>query len=182
MLFLAIISTISTAALAVITFFYARINARMLREMRQAREMDLQPMLSASLIFFRQEELPEGGLNIKAISLRNIGNAPAMNARINSKFSVGEFCKKGEFLIGQMGIEEKKITMSELLMGEQINLAFEMIKEIHKRNDVRQLTFHLIMSYFNSYGIRFETSLVFDNDLSKNWKLTSQEHIFYKKL
>ena len=178
MLVLAILTTSSTIALAIITFFYVRINARILREMKQARENALQPMLSAELIIFRQEELPEGGLNLKAISLRNIGNAPAIKTRIEAEFSVGEFFKKGEILIGQMGIEEKRIQLSEILMGEKINLALEMIKEIHKGNNVTHLTFRMTMSYLNSYGITFKTSLVFDNEVPGMWKLISQEHQF----
>jgi hypothetical protein len=171
------LNAVFTLAIVLTTICYTIINARILREMQRARKLALQPMLSAKLIFF--EKFPKSGLDIKSVSLSNIGNAPAVKGLIISELLIGESTyKKHEMLLGQVGHEQREILLSELLLEEDINILLEMIKQIHQGNQITKLTFRVTMNYFNSYGIPFESLLVFNEDLPRprTWKLISQDH------
>jgi hypothetical protein len=172
------LNAIFTAAIVLTTICYTIINARIHREMQRTRKLSLQPMLSVNLIF--SEKFPKSGLDIKAVSLSNIGNAPAINTFIESEFLIGEkSIKNNKMLLGQVGNEEREILLSKLL-SEEIDIKLEMMKEILDGNQPNQLTFRVKMIYSNFYGVSFESLLIFNQEfLDHNWtewKLISQDH------
>jgi len=159
----------STLALAIITLLY-------LLEIKSTRQMSLQPMLSIRLDLSPQQTTDTPSA-IKAVFVKNIGNAPASGTKVLAELLIGNSLHKGQNFQGQIGNEEREIELRNLLQG--VSPVTEIIKQIHQGNKVTQNTFTVRMSYFNSYGIAFKSSHVFELDLRPEkpaWKLTAQEH------